>query len=359
MDALNPISTAIVLSPQCKELAVETTKICSVCGDDKSLCMFYPKKNQCKACYNMKQKARINSNVDAFLISLLATARGSANKRKSSGRDEAGTFSITLPDLMAILVEQDGKCYYSGVPLVFRQLTNWQCSLERKNPSLGYVVGNVALIVCEFQGASQWSRAKYERFIKLLTMDHVRQIIDWNAVKPKAAQTTMIQTTIEGILYWRCKFCQLDQLRDQFYKNQYDGCKECVAKHGRLYRATPRGHINNILGSMRLRSKKKKWVFDLEAENLISIWEAQGGLCAYSGIPLCFGSHHDQDWTCSPERKDITKPYTKENICLICYEFNTADNSSKAKDQSEVSGTSAWTQNKIDFIKAHISRERV
>lgn len=187
-------------------------------------------------------------------------------------------------------------------------------------------------------------------------MTHARQSIDWTAVKPRAAQTVTIQTTIDGILYWRCKFCQLDKIPDCFHKHQSDGCKECVATRDKLYRATPRGHINNLLGSMRLRSKKKKWIFDLKAEDIISIWESQGGLCAYSGIPLCFGSHHDQDWTCSPERKDITKPYTEENICLICYEFNTADNSSKAKDKTDISGTSSWTKLKIEFIKDHIKQ---
>ena len=241
--------------------------------------------------------------------------------------------------------------------MVFRQFTDWQCSLERKNTTLGYTRDNICLIVCELQGACQWSSEKYNRFIKLLNMKHATQTIDWNALKPIAAKTTMTQTTICGVLHWRCKFCQIEKTPDHFQKHQCYGCKECVAKKDKLYRATPRGHVNNLLGSMRQRSKKKKWTFSLTADDIISIWETQGGLCAYSGIPLGFGSHHDSDWTCSSERKDINKPYTEENICLICYEFNTAGHSSKAKNQSEITGSTAWSQSKINFIRDCIKHQ--
>lgn len=86
------------------------TKPCNICGDIKILSMFYSGLNHCKACYYEKQKNRRNSNVNAFLMTLLCRARGSANKRLSSGRHDAGMFSITLQDLTEVLAEQDGKC---------------------------------------------------------------------------------------------------------------------------------------------------------------------------------------------------------------------------------------------------------
>ena len=75
---------------------------------------------------------------------------------------------MTALDMLALLWEQGGRCYYSGVPLAFlERLTHWRWSLERLDTSLGYVKGNVVLVACEFNVRSrnryaQWSRAKAE-----------------------------------------------------------------------------------------------------------------------------------------------------------------------------------------------------
>lgn len=55
-----------------------------------------------------------------------------------------------------------------------------------------------------------------------------------------------------------------------------------------------------------------------------------------------------------PERKDIKLGYVKDNVCLICYEFNTADNTAKAVNSEDVTGNSAWSAEKMNFIKDHI-----
>lgn len=117
------------------------------------------------------------------------------------------------------------------------------------------------------------------------------------------------------------------------------------------------GHMNQILSTMKTRHKKMGYDdFSLTKEDLINIYESQKGLCCYSGITLQFGSHLDKWWTLSPERKNIKLGYVKENICLICYEFNTADNTAKAVNADDVTGNSAWSIEKMNFIKDHIFR---
>lgn len=67
---------------------------------------------------------------------------------------------------------------------------------------------------------------------------------------------------------------------------------------------------------------------------------------------MTFGLYLNKWWKVSPERKDVTKGYTKDNICFICYEFNTADRSRCAVDKNEILGSAGWNSNKIEIIKA-------
>ena len=331
------------------------TKICRVCHQEKQLSSFYAFCGRCcKECQIAKNKLRINTDVNAFFIVLLGSAKQRTGARLSKGRIEAGVFSITLQDLQEILHNQDGRCYYSGVALSFKQHSDWEASLERLQPQIGYIRSNIVLIAAEFQGASQWTPNKYATFTHLLNLRHDNQLISWDAVKARAKYQKWTQTIRDGITYWRCNFCCQDKTPDKFGKIQKDGCKDCRAEKAKAYHLTPRGHMNVLLQAMKWRSKKRGWYFDLTVDDLIALWKSQNGLCAYSGIPLSFGSYLERDWTCSPERRDTSISYTKENTCLICYEFNTADRSATSKDKMAISGTSTWSAKKMEFLKKHI-----
>lgn len=337
-----------------EKLLMDETKICSKCDQEKHLSLFYPGRRDCKECKIASNKTRINTDVNAFLIVLLGAAKQRTGARLSKGRIEAGVFSITLQDLKDILRNQDGKCYYSGLTLTFHQHSDWEASLERLQPQMGYIRSNVVLIAAEFQGASQWSVDKYAKLTFLLNLQHDIQLIGWDDVKVRAKEQKWTQTTRDGLTYWRCNLCCQEKTPDKFYKMQKDGCKDCVAEKIKAYRSTPRGHMNHLLAAMKARSKKRGWYFDLTVDDLIAFWKSQNGLCAYSGIPLLFGSYLERNWTCSPERKDTTVGYTRENTCLICYEFNTSDRSATSKDKSAISGTSTWSAKKMEFLKNHI-----
>jgi len=84
---------------------------------------------------------------------------------------------------------------------------------------------------------------------------------------------------------------------------------------------------------------------------LIEIFNEQKGLCAYSNIPLQFGSYLNKNWVISLERVNPLKGYTRDNICLICIEFNTVDHSASYKENDK--GNSGWTKDKFNyFIKS-------
>ena len=72
---------------------------------------------------------------------------------------------------------------------------------------------------------------------------------------------------------------------------------------------------------------------------------------AYTGIPMTFGSYLDKWWTASPERKDIKKSYTKDNICFVCFEFNTADRSARCVDPDKITGNGAWSKEKVQIFR--------
>lgn len=133
------------------------------------------------------------------------------------------------------------------------------------------------------------------------------------------------------------------------------GCEICRKKDSKLYRESPIGNMKKILSHMKDNSKLKAKhrnfpLCELKINDLIEIFDNQGGLCYYTGIPMTFGSYKEKWWTMSPERKDVNKGYTKDNICFICYEFNTGDRTPLAKNVGELCGCSGWSREKIEYI---------
>jgi len=73
----------------------------------------------------------------------------------------------------------------------------------------------------------------------------------------------------------------------------------------------------------------------ITVEYLIQLYFAQKGRCKISTIPMSL--EHNSDWLLSVERVDNFQTYTKENIKLICFEFNTA---------------AQWTEEKFEVLES-------
>ncbi|CAE8630690.1 unnamed protein product [Polarella glacialis] len=94
---------------------------------------------------------------------------------KKNSKLRGQIFALKLDDVLAMLRIQAGRCFYSGVPVQYKQRhTHWRMSLERVDNSIGYLKDNTVLIAIEFNtadhsrntattqvfGTAQWSRSK-------------------------------------------------------------------------------------------------------------------------------------------------------------------------------------------------------
>lgn len=155
-------------------LAVSDLKKCSSCLQVLPTFAFYAHpsaalrtSSSCKECCRQRQRLYYRT-LRGHLHQCLGSARIRARLR-------AQDFAITAQILLDFLAEQGGRCFYSGVPLQYKQVhTDWRLSLERLDHSVGYTPDNCVLIAAEFNtsdqsrnsavtevfGTAQWSREK-------------------------------------------------------------------------------------------------------------------------------------------------------------------------------------------------------
>ena len=128
-------------------------------------------RGQCKQCareYDLSRRMTLRGHVQ----SMLNHARGRHKRGKWHGN-----FEIDLDSVLKMLWSQQGRCFYSDVPMRFAQV-NVDCmmSLERLDNSKTYTTDNTVLVALEFNtadhssravssavfGSSQWSRSKVD-----------------------------------------------------------------------------------------------------------------------------------------------------------------------------------------------------
>ena len=321
------------------------TKKCINCDQVKPVTEFRDKHNQCKQCLAQYAIARVNNNRHCFFLSILNGARQNTRTRLENGRTEAGECTIDVQHIHDLYEKQQGKCYYTNIPMVLQTKSDWKCSLERLDPNKGYIEGNVALVVFEMNVKHQWSKEKFAIFIKKLHTNYVGRIIDPAKQDLSApARKRIVKTEIDGVMYCKCNGpCGETKPIDKFGVNLGSGCKACAYLAKKRYYETPWGHLKHVLKSMKSGIKNRPASRglgppELTHQDLIDILVAQKGLCTYTGIPMTFGSYLDKPWTCSPERIDNAKGYTKDNVCFIIYELNSPRQ---------------WSREKVEFLKRH------
>lgn len=327
------------------------SKICKKCNIKKEFKEFYKREKSkdgyrlvCKECISYG-KIIYKNTLNGALRTLIHSARGSAIKRKNKGRIDAGICDIILSDLEKLFKNQNGKCFYSNI-LMNYGLNNWQLSLERLDSNKGYEKNNIVLCCLEFNNKVQWSKEKIKEMISILNQPH--QVIEINLDKQKSKiYKKTIKTNINGFDYYNCTHCNKVKLKNEFNKKIQNGCKRCIKILQKQYRNTPKGFLELLVDN----AKKRKKMFDIDLCYLVKLYNNQRGLCAYSGLPLQFGSYLEKNWTCSLERIDIKKGYIKGNVCLICNEFNTIDNSSRHKIDNRSGG---WNKKKFQFFLKNI-----
>lgn len=169
----------------------------------------------------------------------------------------------------------------------------------------------------------------------------------------------------DGIIHYRCAKCLIFLPIDKYYlkkkKNIPGGyCMDCDKIYRSVYNNTLRGFIlrrlsgakHHITNKSKKRNEKCK-EFTLTIDDLFDRIIEQHGKCYYSDIPLVFKEH--SEWMCSIERINNEIGYTKENIVLVCSEFNTMDASVLATN--EICGSSQWSKDKFKYLMDHINKK--
>ncbi len=177
---------------------------------------------------------------------------------------------------------------------------------------------------------------------------------DLGEFEKKEAEKVLIETR-DGDLYYRCTHCHTFKIASTFVQQRKAGCDECRSKRTLEYRKTPRGHLRQLIASSKkhttTRNKnvtRKPTTAETTFEDLIEVFNLQGGRCAYSRMPLTFGN---RDWACSLERQDVNIGYIRDNVLLICSEFQALDNSVKHKNPEDDVSSYGWTHQKfLTFI---------
>eukprot|EP01084_Bolivina_argentea_P292992 503864_1 len=173
--------------------------------------------------------------------------------------------------------------------------------------------------------------------------------------KPMKKRIKMRTSVCKDDKYY-CYDCHQWLQFNQFYATSttVTVCKRCKLQHHIRYRNTIRGYMNNILHNAMKNAKKRKSSSGDNTRNeckitmdeLFEILQTQHFRCKYSAIPMTFTPN--TNWRCSIERIDNMKGYIKQNVVLICFEFNSTDVSIKAINQ--VYGSAQWTREKFEYF---------
>jgi|32_taG_2_1085360.scaffolds.fasta_scaffold51620_2 hypothetical protein len=124
-------------------------KICTKCNENEVL----TKAPYCRPCNREYQRqyrkdkpgyrgtGKIKRTPDRELAHHIAKCR--ATCRQNDKRHPDREFTLTTPYLYSLFKEQDGLCAISGLPMNHETHSPWKLSIDKIEPALGYVPGNV------------------------------------------------------------------------------------------------------------------------------------------------------------------------------------------------------------------------
>ncbi|CAE8598900.1 unnamed protein product, partial [Polarella glacialis] len=287
---------------------------------------------------------------------------------------------MTFADILDMVVEQEGRCAYSGVAMeMLMPNSHWRMSLERRTNTEGYSRNNCALIAAEFNtsdysrhpgvdlaevgGTAQWSEAKFRSVfeLRLFAMDLCQLAKDIRDARIKQPSSRLPVTSWprspNAAGEWSCCSCGLQKYPSEFYKNHrqtgdlHSYCKACAKERYRRRGKTFRGNAQRLLVQARRRSRFRGQAFALDLDDMLQMLWLQKGRCFYSGIPLQYKQQHT-DWRMSLERLDNSIGYIRSNCVLIAVEFNTSDHSRNIA-RTTVFGTAQWSRAKVAHVWGH------
>ena len=131
-----------------------------------------------------------------------------------------------------------------------------------------------------------------------------------------------------------CTSCNKIKLLSQFehFKEGFvrGVCQHCVTlQRSRKTSATPESYLRVLNGQLKSQRLKQDIQYDLTTEDVIDMWEIQGGKCALSGMLMThqrdgtYGDRKKKEFNASIDRINPQGPYVRENVQLVAARVNT------------------------------------
>lgn len=308
----------------------------------------------CKTCQASRELARNRTFIGALQV-LVKSARASAKRRARSGRHEAAMVDIDRAYLVQLWERQEGKCYYSNIPLSL-EIGIWQVSLERLDQSAGYIKGNVVLCCLAFNTFRQWTVEIVRELVEVhLSADKQPIVFNRRVKKAKTYSKSPEDRIVDGLTYICCYSCREYKPSTDFLAKRGYGCATCRAEHLKEKRLTLEGRLDQMLGGARAGIKKRNQNknrrhldFNLTRDDLLQLLQTQNGRCAISMVPLELGTN--SQLSVSIDRLDVNVGYTAGNVRLVSALFNPTDSTARNKSQEGIWG---WTEERYNFFIQH------
>ena len=358
----NELLTAIIK----KELEYKEScfsMICNGCGDELSILKFtknagerYGIYTKCKKC--MKKPITSTVTSDDFIKMLFRSAKRRSESRNEKARDLKGSFEITFEYISELISKKPYMELLPTLEIFCQSKHDWQMSLDRIDDECDYTLDNTRVVPLELNNRTKWTAEKFQTVTLLansppLSGEKLEAIITKEAEEREWSYIGPVQHDKETEST-RCRYCGVWELFEEFKEIERGQCKKCKRKYSENFLYFLPSKFRRLLYSCKARCKIRendRALFDLTYDHLVDIYKKQGGLCYYSGIPFQFGKSTKTWWIPSIERLNPVKGYTKDNIVLICFEFNTTDNTNRRKSPSQ--GCGAWSKSKFEvFLKA-------
>jgi hypothetical protein len=316
---------------------------------------------RCKSCVRARELVHAGTK-EGFFRLMAKTCRHSASIRSGA----ASICELDRYDLQNMWDEQHGLCALTGVPMTHDSKSNFKASPERRDNRLGYVEGNVILIIAEFNTPAQWTAEKLDVLLRNVnpTPEHhaiqdayVHTISNPPPRQPRVREPIR-REVVNGITMFTCNGCTLSTSESDYGSN--NRCKNCMNAYKLKYRSELHGTMMYLVVSARLHSRTRKegkggGNCSIDAAYLETIFIKQRGRCYWTGIPMKFGI--DIPWMCSLERLDVKLGYEPKNVALVVWEANTSDQTNQGEYRKSV-GSAGWSRDKMDLVIRHLKQKR-
>lgn len=175
-------------------------KVCTVCNESKSLDMYGQTKvvgsdtenyrpntphirTVCKACEAERarefRKANKNyrgtgkiKNVPKEHRLIMSAIRAKVSQAKANNRRTTREFSITPEYIYELWLSQNNRCVYTNQEFRIEKFHNGNLSIDKIEPELGYVEGNIQLVCWAVNRAK--GDLTHDVFLQMCTLIHER-----------------------------------------------------------------------------------------------------------------------------------------------------------------------------------------